>query len=236
MARRSEEAQQVQAKIQGLLTGSGRIGAFQRELLASSQLELAYQEALETHRAGDHSRAEQLMRAAAREADGIAANYPHDDRSYRRWHGTAGLLSAQAALMRTLSLMSLYAFDQIPDGEAAAARTAAELLASISEPNSAAARFYSQSLTLAEQMAKVMLQVLGSSFSSQEAKFLALRKNAADARKLIPEAAGMESSAMNQYCDQLDQWLSNLQRLAKPKDRNMLRGLAACGMEPGGDG
>jgi hypothetical protein len=60
------------------------------------------------------------MRAAAHEADGIAANYPHDDRSYRRWHGTAGLLCAQAALMRALSLMSLYAFDQIPDGEAIA--------------------------------------------------------------------------------------------------------------------
>ena len=42
----------------------------------------------------------------------------------------------------------------------------------------------------------------------------------------------MQSDAMNQYCDQLDQWLSNLQRLAKPRprDRNMLRGFVACGM------
>jgi hypothetical protein len=226
----SEAAQPLRADINSLLAGSGRIGPMQRELLLANELSQLQQEALLASRAGNWSRAEQMLEAAGHRADTVAARYPDGSFGRRKWSGTGGLLRAQAALMRAMNLMSLYAFDQIPEGGAAAAKHAANLLADIAEPNSAAATFYSQVLTVVERLAVVMLQVLRLSFTTHEAKFQELRRNIADARKTIPKATGMESDAMYVYCDRLDLWLSNLQGLAKPspKDRNMLRGFVAC--------
>jgi hypothetical protein len=128
--------------------------------------------------------------------------------------------------------MNLYAFDQVADSESAAASEAAKLLAGVADANSAAASFYSRMLSAVEQISAIMLRVLGMSFRTDKGRFRELRDSVSEARRSIPVAAGMDSSAMNEACDQLDLWLNNLQRLARPskKDLGVYGGFVACVM------
>lgn len=209
---------------------SSSIGRQQRERLAGIELEARLQQGLQAARSGNPVQAEQLLRSAAQRVNGLAASRDDDDPLRGMYIGTAGLLQAQAACMAGFRAISLYDFDDIAKGESAAAAKAAEFLAERSPANAALAAFYSQILAILEGLAAIMLRVLSLSFRTEKGGFRELHERVNAARKSIPAAAGADPVPLAQGCDQLNQWLNNLERLAKPskKDLGVYGGFVAC--------
>ena len=113
--------------------------------------------------------------------------------------------------MNGIYAISTYNFDHVARRQSAAARKAANLLADFNETEAALAYFYSQVLGALEQLAAIMLRVLDSSFRSSRDEFRSLRKRVQAARQAIP--AVPVANLLATACDQLDQWLDNLERL-----------------------
>jgi hypothetical protein len=220
------------AEAKDLLERSSSMGTQQREMLASLELEVLLQQSGQAMAVGNQIQAEQLLRRAAEMASGIAGGHGDDDPLGQMWRGQAGMLRAQADLMAGLYAVALYNFDRIAEGESssAAAAEAARLLADFSPANAATATFCAQLLAVLEDLASVMLRVLSSSFHREKGEFKALRARVMAARRVIPAAAGLDAVRLSQACDQLDAWLNNLERLAKPtkKDLGVYGGFVAC--------
>ena len=230
MQQRFPEAQKMFAKAQRILESSPRIGKEQREMLASMELEILVQQAGEAGRSGDPEKARQVWRSMAERAEGMAADHDDNDPAFKLWTGIAGMLKAQAALARAIAQMSIYDFDHVDKGESAAAAKAANLLGDVSPPNAAATKYYSELLAVVEQLATIMLGVIGLSFQGDKGEFRALGEHVNAARQVIPAAAGLNPKFLEQACDQMDQWISNIQRLSKPskKDLGVYGGFVAC--------
>jgi hypothetical protein len=215
---------------QFLERGSG-MGTDHREMLASVDLELLMQRSTLAYMAGNPALSEQLRRQAAEHAERVAAGHDPADPNGRLWRGIAGALRAQADLMVALSSIALYDFDRVIERRASVtARQAAELLTDVSPPQAAMSKFCAELLAVTEDLAAVMVRVLSSTFHQDHGEFQALRARVIAARSVIPAAAGIDSVRLATACDQVDQWLNNLQRFARPtgKDLGIYGGFVAC--------
>jgi hypothetical protein len=217
------------------LENSSRIGREQREKLVACEVESLFQQSGQAFRSGDPFKAEQLLRKAAERLDSLAKSHDKgssdlDEALHRMYMGQAGLLRAQAAFLAASREIGLYDFDNLAPGESAAAEKAAELLAERSPPNAALAAYYAEVLGIYEQLATIMVKVLGSSFRSDRGEFHALHERVRQARVRVPAAAGANAGQLAQACDYLDQTLNNLERLAKPSKRDLgiAGGFVAC--------
>ena len=121
---------------------------------------------------------------------------------------------------------------EVVKGESAAAAKAADILA---KPLSCKC-CYGPPFTLRFSVSSKSLPRLCSECSallsrSGQKLFSSLRAWVQNARTVIPAAAGANSVPLRQGCDQLDQWLNNLQQLAKPSKKSIFSfgGLIACG-------
>jgi hypothetical protein len=218
------------AQVRQFLESSARMGPEQREALANLTVESLYQQSIQAFRNGDQVQAEQLLRRAAERLTDLAKYHDDGDPFQRLYTGQAGLFQAQAAFLSGLRAISLYDFDDVDEGESTAAAKAAELLAERSPPNAAMAKFYAEILEILEKLAKIMLRVMSSAFHNERGEFRKLHESLRAARKVIPAAAGADPVLLAAGCDQLNQWLNNLERLAKPsrKDLGVYGGSVAC--------
>lgn len=225
------EGERLLAEARRFFEASPDIGPEARERLVGIEVESLFQQSFQAYRRGDVVLAEQLMRRAAEYVDGLAAHHRGDnDPLHPAYVGQAGLLRAVAATMAGFRAVSLYDFDDVPEGESAAAKKAAEILADSSPANSHLAAFYSELIGVLEDLAAIMLRVLSLSFHSGKGEFRRLHERVKTARKNIPAAGGADPVILAQTCDQLNQWLNNLERLAKPskKDLGIYGGFVAC--------
>ena len=117
--------------------------------------------------------------------------------------------------MNGIYAISTYNFDHVSKGQSVAARKAANLLADVNKTEAALAIFYSQVLGVLEELADIMLRVLDFSFHSSKGEFRSLRKRVQTARQAIPAVPNANPLATT--CDQLDQWLDNLERLVSSR-------------------
>lgn len=126
--------------------------------------------------------------------------------------------------------LGLYDFDRLVEGEAAAAQQASAMLTDLAPANAAMSAFYAELLGLFEEFAVTMQRVLSSSFRDDKGEFKALHRRVQAARQVVPAAAGADAPMLAHACDQLDQWLDNLERLTKPtkKDLGLYAGAVTC--------
>jgi hypothetical protein len=224
------EAQEKFARLVDGAENSSAIGKEQREKLASLEFETLLQEAGEAGRRGNTAQAAQLLQSLAERLKSMAAGHDQNDPAYRLWAGNAGMLVAQAALANGIATISLYNFDHVAQGASAAAEDAALLLEDVSPANAAMTKYYARLLGALEELATIMLRVLNSTFRGDQREFRALRARVTAAREVIPSAVGVNPDLLRQQCDQMDQWVGNLERLARPGKRQIISygGLVTC--------
>jgi hypothetical protein len=147
------------------------------------------------------------------------------------WLGNAKMINAAAALLTSMTALSLYAFDRVPAlGKAQTANEAEGHLKKAGSENASLAGFFAEFLDITEDMTKIMQKVLKARYTPQPRKFKNLHERVNQALTKASELEGPAGMDLSGSCRKMGHWLDNLERQSRPSKRDfgIWSGLVAC--------
>ena len=208
---------------------ASRIGIKVRDLLDAMDFDSTLLQAGVTYQRGEPEDAGSLYMQASALAQKIADR--QESGPFRElWLGNAKMISAAAALLTSMTALSLYAFDRVPTAKARTANEAEAHLKKAGSENASLAGFLAEFLDIAEDVTNIMKKVLKATYTPQPRKFKDLHERVNQALTKASELEGPAGMGLSDSCQKMGQWLDNLERQSQPSKRDfgIWSGLVAC--------